>query len=71
MASSVIHVTANGQPRELPAGSTLLELLQKLAIKPEHVAVELNGEIVPRRQCGERVLTDGAVLEIVHFVGGG
>lgn len=69
--SAATPITVNGEPRQVPAGSTVLTLLRELAIKPEHVAVELNGEIVPRGQYGERRLTAGAVLEIVHFVGGG
>ena len=38
---------------------------------PQRIAVERNGEIVPRRTYGETVLQDGDVLEIVSFVGGG
>ena len=69
--STAIAITVNGEPREIAADSTLLDLLQALAVKPRHVAIELNGEIVPRGQYGDRRLTAGAVLEIVHFVGGG
>ena len=45
-------------------------LLQEGYIK-EQIAVERNGEIVPKAQFEQVMLSDGDVLEIVHFVGGG
>src|ERR1700760_1474500 len=64
----------NGQPREFPQlGSTamLQDLIQELALKGDRVAVEHNGNIVPRAEWGSTGLADGDRLEIVHFVGGG
>jgi sulfur carrier protein len=69
--NTALPIAVNGEPRQVPAGSTLLELLRELAVNPEHVAIEFNGEIVPRGQYRERRLTAGSVVEIVHFVGGG
>ena len=45
--------------------------LQQLELDPAKVGVERNGEIVPRSTLGEAALTEGDVLGIVHFVGGG
>jgi len=61
----------NGNPRDFSAPLSLQDLLQQLGIKPDRVAVELNGNIVPREQWEKTPLSDGDRLEIVHFVGGG
>jgi thiamine biosynthesis protein ThiS len=53
------------------AGLTLAALLEQLQVNRQHVAVELNRELVPREQHAERQLADGDVLEIVTLVGGG
>lgn len=64
-------ITINGTPLIQTEGSTLLELLQKQNYRTERVAVELNGEIVPKAAFGQTVLKDGDRLEVVSFVGGG
>ncbi len=64
----------NGQPRDfaqLPQGSNLGDLMASMGLKGDRVAVEYNGEIVPRTEWAGTPLSDGAKLEIVHFVGGG
>lgn len=66
-----IEVRINGQAREIPAGLTVLGLLEWLRLDPERVAVELNRRIVRRTAWGETALEPGAELEIVQFVGGG
>src|SRR5690606_15528259 len=53
------------------AAATVADLVREIGLKPEKVAVELNGAIVPRSTLAEAPLKDGDVLEIVHFVGGG
>lgn len=65
-----INLTVNGESRR-SAASTIAELVGELGLKPEKVAVERNGTIVPRSTLGEAALAEGDVLEIVHFVGGG
>ena len=64
-------MVVNGEPHAIPAGSTVADLLHQLALKPEHVAVERNREIVPRAALCDTVLAAGDALEIVTFVGGG
>ncbi len=64
-------ITINGTPLIQAEGSTLLELLQKQNYRTERVAVELNGEIVPKAAFGQTILKDGDRLEVVSFVGGG
>jgi len=66
-----LTLTLNGEPFELPAGSTLLDLVATLGRDPRTVAIERNGDLVPRAQFGEVALADGDRLEVVHFVQGG
>ena len=63
----------NGQTRSFPepAPSTLDQVIQHLGMKADRVAVERNGEIVPRAGWIGTVVQSGDRLEIVHFVGGG
>ena len=65
-----LSLTVNGEPRRSSA-ATIAALVRELALKPEKVAVERNGIIVPRSTLGEAPLADGDILEIVTFVGGG
>lgn len=45
--------------------------LEENGINPQRIAVELNGEILPKSLYNETVLKDGNIIEIVNFVGGG
>lgn len=69
--TSQISLTVNGEPRRFANGASIAELVGSLELDPAKVAVERNGEIVPRSTLGNVQLGDGDVLEIVHFVGGG
>lgn len=64
-------VTVNGKPNEITDGSSLGELLAHLQVRREHVAVEVNLDIVPKAEYDSRILTGGDSIEIVQFVGGG
>jgi thiamine biosynthesis protein ThiS len=66
-----IPVVINGQPSTVAAQQTLLELLQRLGLDPARVAVELNRRIVKQAQWSDTVVSSGAQIEIVQFVGGG
>lgn len=66
-----MKVTINGETRELAVGSTLQSLLESLDMTRGRVAVEINQEIIPRSQHGQRLLHDGDKIEIIHAVGGG
>jgi sulfur carrier protein len=64
----------NGEVREFsdaPVPFTLAALIEKLGMKADRVAVELNRDIAPRERWSETALSEGDKLEIVHFVGGG
>jgi sulfur carrier protein len=69
-----MHFVINGQEREFPqmaSPASLQDLIAAISLKGDRVAVELNGNIVPRVGWAEAALADGDRLEIVHFVGGG
>jgi len=66
-----LAVTINGEARQVPGPTTLLDLLGHLGLDPRSVVVELNREIVRRPRLGETHVADGDTIELVHFVGGG
>jgi sulfur carrier protein len=81
----MIQLIINGQPRHFPVPNqtppikgnqnapafNITQLLEHMALQGKRIAVERNGEIVPRSQFDEQVLTNGDQLEIVVAVGGG
>lgn len=67
----MIEITVNGETRRFEAPLDLTRLLEHLELAGKRLAVELNGEIVPRSQHAATVLADGDRLEIVVAVGGG
>jgi sulfur carrier protein len=67
----MISVTINGESRQFDAPLDCAELLAKLELVGKRVAVERNGEIVPRSRHAAERLADGDRLEIVVAVGGG
>jgi sulfur carrier protein len=64
-------LTVNGDPRDLPPGSTLADLVTQLVPSPHGVAAAVNGEVVPRRAWPDTPLADGSVVEVVTAVQGG
>lgn len=66
-----MQIEVNGERRELADGATVVALLEAIGLGTTLVAVERNGEIVPRAQHASTTLADGDAVEIVHFVGGG
>ena len=71
MRDDVLRVTVNEEAREVPAGTTLAGLVERLRLAPERLAVEHNGRVVPRADWTRVELSEGDRVEIVHFVGGG
>ena len=70
-AFAVIEISINGNPRSLPAGLTVEALLIQMELAGKRVAVEKNGEIVPKGRHAQTQLAAGDALEIVVAVGGG
>ena len=66
-----MEITLNGETHTLIEASSVLDMLQSLAIDPEKVAVEMDRQIIRPPQWDSTAIRAGAVIEIVHFVGGG
>jgi sulfur carrier protein len=68
----LIHLTINGNSRQFDVATlTVAELVQTLGLTGKRLAMERNGDIVPRGLFAETALKDGDKLEIVGAVGGG
>jgi sulfur carrier protein len=67
----VIEVNVNGAAQSLVPDTDIAALLERLQLAGKRVAVERNGEIVPRSRFAQTTLTEGDRLEIVVAVGGG
>lgn len=66
-----INIIINGEPRSVPRGSSIADMVAMIGLDPAKVAVERNLEIVPRSTLADVAVADGDQFEIVHFVGGG
>jgi len=67
-----MQISINGNPRHFQEKSmTIADLINTLNLAGKRIAIECNGEIVPRSQFEEVVLNEGDKLEIVGAVGGG
>ena len=67
----VIQLSVNGQMQRVDSDANLARLLEALELTGKRLAVERNGEIVPRSQYAKTRLAEGDALEIVVAVGGG
>jgi sulfur carrier protein len=67
----MLEISVNGEARRFDAPLTLAQLLDRLGLTGKKLAVEMNGEIVPKSRHAETALNDGDQLEIVVAVGGG
>ena len=66
-----MNLVINGESRDFPAPLSVAALLELLGYAGKRIAVERNGEIVPKSLHGETALVEGDKLEIVVAVGGG
>lgn len=66
-----MDIELNGQPRRIDTGASVLALLEREGLAERRVAVEVNGEIVPRSLHAAHALAEGDRVEIVHALGGG
>tara|TARA_B100000029_G_scaffold347442_1_gene339773 strand:+ start:420 stop:638 length:219 start_codon:yes stop_codon:yes gene_type:complete len=68
---NVAKIQLNGDSYEISFGTNLNQLLNKLKIQKNKVAVEVNGVIVERNKYPNLILSKDDKVEIVHFIGGG
>ncbi len=67
----MLAITVNGAAKSVPAESTIAQLLEHLSLTGKRLAVERNGEIVPKGRHAEARIAAGDRIEIVVAVGGG
>jgi thiamine biosynthesis protein ThiS len=66
-----MNIVLNGELRAVPPGANPARVIELLALAGRRIAVEVNGEIVPRSRYAEHELKPGDRVEIDHAVGGG
>lgn len=66
-----MKVLINGETKEIEKEASLSDLLEILALPDKRIAVELNREVVRRKDWEKIRIKDADKIEIVHFVGGG
>jgi len=68
---NVAKIQLNGDPYEVINGTNLNELLNKLKLKKNKIAIEVNGEIIEKSKYPNLILRRDDKVEVVHFIGGG
>jgi len=71
VTAMAMRVTVNGEATELPAGTSIADLIALLELEPRGIAVAVDGEVVTRRTWGERPLAAGERVEILSIAQGG
>jgi thiamine biosynthesis protein ThiS len=66
-----LRIIVNGEEHAASEAATIATLVEQLALRPERLAVELNGRVVRRADWPHTTLHENDRVEIVHFVGGG
>jgi sulfur carrier protein len=66
-----VNIILNGDLFEIGEGSTLDDLVERLALQQKRIAIECNSEIIPRSEFGSVTLSADDKVEIVHAIGGG
>lgn len=66
-----MRVKINGEMREVPGEISLTDLLDHLSMPSRLLAIELNKQVVRKKDWGHITIKDADTIEIIHFVGGG
>ena len=67
----MITITINGAARQLAQSISIAALIEEMGLSGKRIALERNGDIVPRSTFASQQLADGDKLEVVVAVGGG
>jgi sulfur carrier protein len=70
-AERAMDIIVNGAPRQLPQDASAATLIDQLELTGQRIAIEVNGEIVPRSEYAKRQIEPDDRVEIIHAVGGG
>ena len=66
-----MHITVNGEVKQLEKPISLDRLLELFSLPSQRIAVELNRQVVRKKDWGDTIINDPDRIEVVHFVGGG
>jgi sulfur carrier protein len=66
-----MHITVNGEIKQLEKPISLDRLLELFSLPSQRIAVELNRQVVRKKDWGDTIINDSDRIEVVHFVGGG
>jgi sulfur carrier protein len=66
-----MKITINGETKEITPNTTLFSFIKDMDLNPDTVVAECDGRIIKRDEYDTLVLSDGNVLELIRFVGGG
>ncbi len=67
----MIEVQINGVTEEISSGTTVASVLERKDVRHEMVAVEINGELVPKGEYPTLTLKAGDQMEFLHYMAGG
>jgi len=66
-----MKITCNGETKELAPDTTLVSFIRNMDLNPDTVVAECDGRIIKRDEYDTMVLSEGNILELIRFVGGG
>jgi sulfur carrier protein len=66
-----VKVFINGETKEISKELNLIDLLEEFSLPTERIAIELNKQVVRKKDWESILVNDADRIEIVHFVGGG
>ena len=69
--SALVEITVNGERRQIPSDQTIATMLFWLQLPSDRIAVELNRQIVRKRDWEKTLVPPASQIEVVEFVGGG
>lgn len=67
----MIEITVNGRHEQIQSEMSVEQLLDTVDVPPNYLAVEVNGDVVPRENYADKVVRAGDEVEVVTLVGGG
>jgi sulfur carrier protein len=66
-----MKITCNGEIKEITPDTTLVSFIRDMNLNPDTVVAECDGNIIKRDEYDSQILSEGNVLELIRFVGGG
>lgn len=66
-----MKIIINGETKEIPNEVNIIELLESFSLPKERIAIELNKQVVRKKDWGNIKIANADRIEVIHFVGGG